>query len=272
MSLFASRRGLGRAALALAVWSAFAGPAGSAEPRRPAATPKPAASVGAATALPRTPQGRPDFSGIWQTLSAAEYDLEPHHARADAPAHVGVVTGGTLPYQPWALAKKQANFDQRHTLDPRLKCYSPGVPRAIYTPLPFQIFQADKHLTLLHEYAHVTRTIRTDGSPHPDGHIDWWMGDSRGHWDGDTLVVDVTHFNDQTWFDRAGNFHSDALHVVERFRFIDADHIAYRATIDDPQVYTRPWDIELLLYRRKEPQLQLLENECYAFDFEKFYP
>jgi hypothetical protein len=222
--------------------------------------------------IPRAAGGKPDLSGIWQTLSTAEWDLEPHQARKDAPAGLGVVAGDEIPYQAWALVQKQKNFAQRATLDPRTKCYMPGVPRVNYTPLPLQIFQDDQQLTLLYEYAHTVRTIFTNGSKHPDGHIDWWLGDSRGHWQGDTLVVDVVDFNDQTWFDRAGNFHSDALHVIERYTLIDADHIQYQATIEDPQVFTRPWDISLLLYRHKEKNLQLLEYECYTFDFERFYP
>jgi hypothetical protein len=222
--------------------------------------------------LPRTAEGKPDFSGIWQTLSTADWDLEPHHARKDAPAGLGVVVGGVIPYQPWALAKRNENFEKRTTEDPRSKCYMPGVPRANYTPLPFQIFQSPKELTLLYEYAHTVRTIYTNGSKHPEGHIDWWMGDSRGHWEGDTLVVDLVHFIDQTWFDHSGNFHSEDLHVVERYKYLDVDHIEYEATIEDPKVFTRPWTISLILYRHKEKNFQLLEYECFAFDFEKYYP
>jgi len=226
----------------------------------------------AATDIPRAADGKPDFSGIWQTLSTAEWDLEPHAARKDAPAGLGVVEGNVIPYQAWALAKKKENFEKRATLDPQTKCYMPGVPRVTYTPFPFQIFQSDKELTLLYEYAHSVRTIYTNGSSHPAGHIDWWLGDSRAKWEGDTLVVDVIDFNDETWFDRSGNFHSDELHVVERYKLIDADHIQYDARIEDPKVFTKPWNISLLLYRHKEKNFQLLENECYTFDYEKFYP
>lgn len=229
-----------------------------------------------ASNIPRTPSGKPDLSGIWQTLSTAEWDLEPHHARKDAPAGLGVVEGGVLPYQPWALEKRKENFAHREKLDPRTKCYLPGVPRFVYTPLPFQIFQSDRELTFFHEYAHAIRTIRTDGSKHPteyeSGINELWLGDSRGHWEGDTLVVDVTNFNDQTWFDRAGNFHSENLHVVERYTLSTPDHIQYEATIEDPKVFTKPWKITLMLYRHKEKNFQLLENECYTFDFEQFYP
>ena len=125
---------------------------------------------------------------------------------------------------------------------------------------------------MLYEYAHAVRDIRADGTKHPDGHIDWWLGDSRGRWEGDTLVVDVTDFNDRTWFDRAGNFHSDALHVVERYTLADADHIDYQVTVDDPKVFTRPWKMDMVLYRHKEKGFQILEYECYGFDYEKIYP
>jgi hypothetical protein len=148
----------------------------------------------------------------------------------------------------------------------------PGVPRITYTPLPFQILQAEKQVSIFYQYAHAVRFIFANGSKHPEGHIDWWLGDSRGEWQGDTLAVDVIHFNDQTWFDRAGNFHSEELHVVERYTLTDADHIRYEATIADPKVFTRPWKMSMILYRHKEPNIQLLEHECYGFEYEKYYP
>jgi len=237
----------------------------------------PFAAAGAAHAetgsvVPRAASGKPDFSGLWQSLSTADWDLEPHNARKDAPAGLGVVVGGEIPYQPWAAEKRKENFEKREILDPRNKCYLPGIPRATYSPYPFQIFQADTHLTLLYEYAHTARTVYTNDTKHPSGHIDWWLGDSRGHWEGDTLVVDVVDFNDQTWLDHSGNFHSDALHVVEHYSFIDSDHIRYEATIEDPKVFTRPWTVDLVLYRHVEKNFQLLEYECYTFDHEQFYP
>ena len=106
-------------------------------------------------------------------------------------------------------------------------------------------------------------------SEHPKGPLEFWMGDSRGRWEGDTLVVDVVHFNDQTWFDRAGNFHSDALHVVERYTPIDATHIDYEVTIDDPKVFTRPWKMSMPLYRRVERDAQVLEYACEAYEAEE---
>ncbi len=133
-------------------------------------------------------------------------------------------------------------------------------------PYPFEIVQTPTSTAIMYEYVHALRTIFTDGTSHPDGHIDWWMGDSRGRWDGDTLVVDVVDFNDQTWFDRAGNFHSDQLHLVERYTLIDPDHIQYDVTIEDPKVFTRAWKMSMPLYRRIEKNVQVLEYECYAFD------
>ncbi len=188
------------------------------------------------------------------------------------PAGPGVVDGGEIPYQPWAAAKKHENYEHRATADPDAKCYLPGVPRLTYMPYPFQIVQSPGQLTLLYEYIRATRTIYTNGTAHPKGPIDWWLGDSRGRWEGDTLVVDVVHFNDQTWFDHAGNFHSDALHVVERYTPDGPDHITYNVTIEDPKVFTRPWTMSLVLYRHKEKNFQLLEYACDAFDVEKYYP
>jgi len=216
--------------------------------------------------VPRLRDGHPDFSGIWQVMSTASWNLQDHAAEKDVPAGLGVVDGNDIPYQPWALAKKKSNAASRATLDPETKCYLPGVPRITYMPFPFQIAQTPKSFALLYEYVHAARMVFVDGSQHPPGHIDWWMGDSRGQWEGDTLVVDVVDFNEETWFDRAGNFHSDALHVVERYSFIDHDHVNYEATIEDPKVFTRPWKIQMPLYRRIEKNVQVLEYECYAFD------
>jgi hypothetical protein len=231
-----------------------------------------AAAPARAADFPRTPEGKPDLSGIWQVLAPVDRDLLPHAARKDAPGHLGAVVGEEIPYQPWALAKKAENFKNRETADPSNRCVMPGIPRITYTPLPFQIFQTDKRLTLLYEFGHSVRNIFANGTDHPPGHIDWYLGDSRGHWDGDTLVVDIVDFNDETWLDHAGDFHSDALHVVERYTPIDKDHIQYEATLDDPKVFTRPWTIKTILYRRIEPNIQLLEYDCYLFDYEQFYP
>ena len=165
--------------------------------------------------VPRGPDGKPDLSGIWQVVNAAAWDLEGHHAEKGVPGGLSVVVGGGIPYQPWAATKKRENYELANA-DPETKCYLPGVPRITYMPYPFQIVQTPTQFAFLYEYVHAMRNVFV-GSDHPPGHIDWWMGDSRAHWEGDTLVVDVVDFNDATWFDRAGNFHSDELHVVERF-------------------------------------------------------
>ena len=222
---------------------------------------------------PRTSAGQPDLQGIWQVINTAAWDIQDHAAqrfpglpaRFSVPAGQGVVEGSAIPYQTWALARKQENYQNRATADPEAQCYLPGVPRITYMPFPFQIFQFADRVAILYEYLHATREIYTDGSPHPNLAAEFWMGDSRGHWDKDTLVVDVTHFTDQTWFDRAGNFHSDGLHVVERYTRTGPDHIRYEATIEDPKVFTRPWKISMPLYRRQEMNTQLLEYECYAY-------
>src|SRR5439155_13863777 len=163
---------------------------------------------GAAT-IPRARDGKPNLSGMWQAMNAAAWDIQDHSAQKGVPAGQGVVEGNEIPYQAWAFAKKRENYENRATLDPETRCYLPGVPRVTYMPFSFQIVQVQDMITILYEYVHATRYIYTNGSQHPQGQIDLWMGDSRGHWDGDTLSVDLTHFNDQTWFDRAGNFHSD---------------------------------------------------------------
>ena len=177
-------------------------------------------------AIPRTADGKPDFSGIWQAMNTASWDIQAHAAQKGVPGGPGVVEGNEIPYQPWALAKKKENYAQRATLDPDTKCYLPGIPRLTYMPFPFQIVQTADEVIMLYQYVHAVRYIFMKGE-HPKGPIDWWLGDARGRWEGDTLVVDIVHFNDQTWFDKAGNFHSDALHLVERYTPIGPDHIQY---------------------------------------------
>jgi hypothetical protein len=215
-------------------------------------------------AIQRMADGKPDLSGIWQAMSRANDDIRPHSAGRDLPASLGVVDGHELPYVPEALARQQENYANRATMDTEAKCFLPGVPRIMYMPFPFQVAQTSDHILMLFEYAHATRNIFMD-KPHPEGPIEWWMGDSRGHWEGDTLVVDVVHVTNQTWFDRAGNFHSEAMHLVERYTPTGPDHIRYTATVEDPNVFTRPWTMELTLYRQKEPNAQLLDYECYGF-------
>jgi len=216
------------------------------------------------TTIPRAADGKPDFSGIWEVLAKADDNIEAHSASRTARASAGVVGGGRLPYKPEMLEKRQQNFAARATADTEAKCFLPGVPRVMYIQHPFQIVQTRDLVLMLFEYVHATRSVYMN-APHLKGPLNWWMGDSRGTWDGDTLVVDVNNFNEDTWFDRAGNLHSDELHVVERYTLADRDHINYAATIEDPKVFTRPWTMNLVFYRHTEPNFRLLDYECYAF-------
>ena len=255
----------GRALLTIAI------AAGVAQAQRGATPPRaPAAPTASAYNGPRTPDRKPDLNGIWQVLGSAHWDIEAHSASEGVPAGFSVVEGGTIPYQPWALAKRNENFQNRLMADPLRKCYMPGVPRATYLPFPFEITQTSNHILIAYEFAHATRTIFLDGTPHMED-LDFWMGDARGKWEGDTLVVDTVSLGDKTWFDEAGNFHSDALKVVERFTPIDATHINYEATIDDPGTFTRPWKMSMPLYRRVEKNAQLGQFKCVEFVTELMY-
>jgi hypothetical protein len=189
--------------------------------------------------LPRTAGGKPNFQGIWQASSTAAADLQDHAARYNMLADRSVVADPEIPYQPWAARKKAENFQNRAKADPLASCYIPGVPRIMYLDFPFQIFQTPQAIAIAFEWSLVYRLIYTDGSPHPNDY-EAWMGDSRGRWDGDTLVVDVGNNNDKTWFDMAGDFHSNALHVVERYRMTGADTIQYEATIEDSKYSPSP--------------------------------
>jgi hypothetical protein len=239
----------------------------------------PTASGAEADKAPRTADGKPKLNGIWQTLNTANWDLQEHAARSGpvvalgaagaVPAGLSVVEGGEIPYLPAAAAKKKENFENRLTADPEVKCYLPGVPRATYMPYPFQIVQTPQNVLIAYEYAGATRTIYMDKVP--PNPVDSWMGHSVGHWEGDTLVVDVTRLNDQTWFDRAGNFHSDALHVVERYTPLSPDALTYDVTIEDPNVFSRPWKMSMPLYRRLDKNAQLMEFKCVEFVEELMY-
>jgi hypothetical protein len=212
--------------------------------------------------FPRTVDGKPNLEGIWQASTTAAADLQDHAARLNMLAGRSVITGAEIPYQAWAARKKAENFQNRQTADPLSKCYMPGVPRIMYLDFPFQIFQTPNAIAMAFEWSLDYRLIYTDGSSHPDD-ATFWMGDSRGRWDGDTLVVDVANHNDLTWFDMAGDFHSDALHVVERYRMTGADNIEYEAAIEDPKVFTKPWDIHFALHRRTD-RGRLFEYACQA--------
>jgi hypothetical protein len=233
----------------------------------------------ASSAAARSADGHPDLSGIWQAMNTANWDIQDHNARHGAipvlgaafsvPAGQGVVEGNEIPYQPWAAARKKENAANWLKLDPEIRCFMPGVPRANYMPFPFQITQTPAHIMIAYEFADSGRTIYMGKGP--DHGIDAWMGSSVGRWDGDTLVVDVSGFTDQTWFDRAGNFHSEALRVVERYTRTSPDVLQYEATIEDPKVFTRPWKMSMPLYRRAEKNVQLLEYKCVEFAEEAIY-
>ncbi len=228
---------------------------------------------------PRAADGKPDLNGIWQSLNTANWDIQGHAARASqvvalgaagaVPAGLGVVEGNEIPYLPAAAARKKENFENRLAADPENKCFLPGVPRATYMPFPFQIVQTANYILIAYEFASASRIIymgKAQESP-----VDTWMGHSVGHWEGETLVVDVTSFNDQTWFDRAGNFHSDELHVVERYTPLSHDALHYEATIEDPKVFSRPWKMSMPIYRRLEKNARLLEFKCVEFAEELMY-
>jgi len=247
----------------------------------------------------RTPDGKPNFSGIWQANNEAYWDLQAHEARpgavtqpgvypaldfasvpaapvlalgaaAGVPGSLGVVEDdGEIPYKPEAAAMKKENRANWIDRDPELKCYLPGIPRAMYMPYPFQIVQSTNKIQTAFTFANAARTIHLDKVEGPPD--DTYMGHSVGHWEGDTLVVDVTGFNGKNWFDRAGNFHSASLHLVERFTPINPDAIRYEVTIEDPEVFTRPWRIAMPLYRRLEPHIQLIEYPCIEFAEEFLY-
>ena len=258
----------------------------AAQPSSPAYSPP-------AYSPPRGPDGHPDLNGVWQVLNTANFDILPHPARAamafrpgpvvpvpakavvalgavgSVPAGVGVVDGGEIPYTPAALAQKMDNAAHWLERDPEIKCFLPGVPRATYMPYPLQIFQSQSALLIAYEYAGAVRNIMfKDPGPAP---VDAWMGQSVGHWEGDTLVVVVTGFNDSTWFDRAGDFHSADMKVVERYTRTGPDTIRYEAQITDPQTFTRPWSMHMTLYRRVGEDAQLLQFKCVEFVEELMY-
>jgi hypothetical protein len=229
--------------------------------------------------VPRLPDGKPNFTGVWQALGTAYWDIQDHSAQAGPfyqlgatgaiPAGQGIVEGNEIPYQPWAAQKKKENLANRLSLDPEIKCYLPGVPRATYMSFPFQIIQSQSDVVIVYEYRTANRVINIAKRREPA--VDTWMGTSNGHWEGNTLVVEVSGLNGESWFDRVGNFASENVRIVERYSFADADHLNYEATIEDKTVFTRPWKISLPLYRRKEKNAQLAEFKCVEFTEELIY-
>ena len=243
--------------------------------------------------VPRTLSGRPDLNGIWQALGNAHWDIEPHQARAalamqpgpvvpvpadevlalgavgSVPSGLGIVVGGRIPYLPEALAERDENRERWLERDPEIKCYLPGVPRATYMPFPFQIFQSESAFLIAYEYAGAVRNIYLEDPGPPQ--VDSWMGQSVGRWEADTWVVETTGFNGQGWFDRAGNHHSAALRVVERYTMMGPDHMQYGATMEDPEVFSRPWTIRMPLYRHVGPDARLGQFKCVEFVEELMY-
>jgi hypothetical protein len=222
-----------------------------------------AACGASAQTLPRTADGKPDLQGIWQVRNRAAYGLEHHGARHLTPAGPSVVDGGEIPYLPAAREQQRSNFEDRAAADPLNECYLPGVPRIMYMEHPFQIFQTPDHVAITFEWSQVYRLIYSNGQPTLHEGIESWMGNSRGRWEGDVLVVEVTDHNDRTWLDAAGNFHSNALKVTERYALRDANTIDYSATIEDPNVFSRPWTIRMPLHRQTELG-RLYEYHCQA--------
>jgi hypothetical protein len=239
----------------------------------------PAASQAPASRIPRTTDGKPNLTGIWQVMNTANWDLQSHAAKAGPVVALGaafavqpgpgVVDGNEIPYRPEMLAKKRENAENWLMRDPEIKCYMPGIPRATYMPFPFQIVQSTNTIMMAYEFASTSRIIRMnskDKSPAPA-----WMGWSVGRWDGDTLVIDVTDHMEETWFDRAGNFHSDELRVTERYSMLDPNTLNYEVTITDPKVFTRPWKITMPIYRHLAKNMQLMEYKCVEFAEELMY-
>ena len=228
----------------------------------------------AAYFVPKTPDGAPDFNGVWQALGPAHWNLEDHAAAhgpaplmgalGAIPAGRSVVEGGTIPYQEWALAQRAENRVDWVKKDPAVKCYMPGIPRATYMPFPFQIVQTPSAIMVAYEFTSSTRVIHLD-RPGTEAELPSWMGYSLGRFEGDDLVVDVTSQVPDTWFDAAGNFHSDELKVTERYVRTGRDTLRYEATVEDAKVFTQPWKIAMPLYRRLEPGAQILEFKCVEF-------
>lgn len=229
--------------------------------------------------LPRLADGRPDLNGVWQVLNTANWNLEPHAAGPGAtemlgaigamPPGKGFVAGGSIPWLPEARLQRDENFANRRTQDPEAKCFRPGVPRATYLPYPFQIFQSDSEILIAYQFAMATRDIQL--AEHMPAPFDTWMGWSNGHWEGDTLVVEVTGLNGQSWLDRAGNYLSANARVVERYTPRGPDHLWYEATIEDATLFSVPWTISMPLYRHIDPEPEFLEFKCVEFAEELMY-
>jgi hypothetical protein len=233
-----------------------------------------------ASDVPRAWDGHPNLNGVWQAIGTANWDLLDHPARAGhpdlgaigaMPPGQGVVVGSEIPYKPAALDQKRKNFESRMTADPEAKCFMPGVPRATYLPYPFQIIQGDQKIAIIYGFAEANRTIHMDKTKPEPAPLDTWMGRSHGRWEKDTLVVDAAGFNGEAWLDRSGNYASSALHVVERYTPQGPNVILYEATLEDANVFTRPWTIRMPLYRRLDENARVLEFKCVEFSEDLLY-
>jgi hypothetical protein len=231
--------------------------------------------------FPRTPDGKPDFSGIWQAMTNAHYDIEPHAAAygpypremgalSAKPASLGIVAGGRIPYNEQGRRQRDANLQDAITKDPLAKCFMPGIPRANYLPFPFQIVQSSSVILVSYEFAESNRIVYVD-QPEIVSQVDSWMGHSNATWEGDTLVVSVSGQMPDTWFDRSGNHHSYQMVVEERWTPVGPNHVNYTATITDPNTFTEPWSISVPLYRHIGESMQLLEFKCVEFAEEYMY-
>ena len=216
---------------------------------------------------PRTPDDKPDMQGFWRGpgLSATE-NIEEHPSTPDGDDIGGAslianTPDGKVPYQPWAVAQRRENRERY--IEPNILCFLSGVPRTMYLPTVIQILQPPGYVVVLLEGGHRNRIIPTDGRVHLGESLKLWNGDSRGRWEGNTLVVDVTNQNARAWFDQAANFYTDTAHMVERFTLIDPDTIHYEVAIEDPNVYTRPWKIAFPLRRVTEKGYEFIEDACH---------
>jgi hypothetical protein len=221
----------------------------------------------AGTTVPRAADGKPDLTGVWQGASSRRGSWDEANSGLgvggtgkdpNAPASLGSQQAVTVPapYQPWAAAKVLESYNNRGIDDPAALCLPPGIPRLVLVGLfPIEIVQTPRTIVFLYEYMNVFRTIPLGGA-HPPDLAPSYMGDSVGHWEGGTLVVDVVGFNDKTWLTGTGTFHSEALHLTERYTRVDKDQINYDATIDDPKVLTQPWTIHTTMMLREGTRVQ----------------
>lgn len=234
---------------------------------------------GVLTEIPEAGDGRPDLSGVWQSINSAHWNLEPHvsaypvllelGAQFAVPPGQGVVDGGSIPYLPAAIAERDRRFANRLNEDPEAKCYLGGIPRSTYMPYPFQILQNGDDVIFMYQFATGVRRVFVGGED--EAPLDSWMGWSNAHWEDDTLVIEVTGFNGQTWLDRAGNYASENARVVERYTPLGPNHLQYEATIEDPTVYSRPWTISMPLYRIVDDDFRVLEFKCEPYAEDKIY-